>query len=152
MTVAYSGAEAIVLRDVAAWLAASAAFQAYVGAANAAAAAPFIVEIEADTPAAVAHAIIDTPILRTTRTAGGGHDGTADVLLVFAGPATSGDTDAEIHRRALNTMSAIRRDLLDVGRNRILGVVPDPPGILDPSDGLPAFVEFVLTLTVEARP
>lgn len=152
MTVAYTGAEAIVLRDVVAWLAASAAFQAFVGAANAPAAAALIIEIEGADPGAIAHAVVDTPVLRCQRTPGGDHDGTADVSIVCVCPVTAGDTDAEIHRRALNAMSAIRREVLDVGGQRILSVVADPPGILDPSDGLPAFVEFALALTVEARP
>jgi hypothetical protein len=152
MTVAYEGAEAIILRDVAGWLAASAAFRAYVGAADAAAAAAFIIEIDGTDPGAVAHAIIDTPVLQVQRTPGGGHAGTADIAIAFAGPQTAGDTDAEAHRRALNAMAAIRRDLLAVGDTRIITVSADPPGILDPSDGLPSFVEFALSLTVEAMP
>lgn len=152
MAVPYVGAEAIVLRDVAAWLAASAAFRAFVGAADATEAAEHIVEIEGDVESLVAHAVIDTPILRAVRTPGGNHDGTADVTIVFEAPATVGDTDAEIHRRAINVMSAIRRDLLDTGGQVVLSITADPPGILDPSGGLPAFVEFALAVTVEARP
>jgi hypothetical protein len=152
MSVPYTGAEAIVLRDVAAWLAASTAFRDFVGAVDGPAAAGRVIEVEGVDPGAVAHAVVDTPILRASRTPGGDHDGTADVSIVFASPTTPGDTDAEVHRRALNTMSAIRRDLLDAGGQRVLTVIPDPPGILDPSDGLPSFVEFALALTVEARP
>lgn len=152
MSVPYTGAESIVLRDVVAWLAASTAFQAYVAAADATAAAALIVEIDGAGPGAIAHAVVDTPVLRCQRTPGGDHDGTADVSIVCVAPVTAGDTDAEVHRRALNAMSAIRRDLLDAGGQCILAVTADPPGILDPSDGLPAFVEFALALTVEARP
>lgn len=152
MAVPYVGAEAIVLRDVAAWLVASAAFRAFVGADDEIEAAARLIEIDGADPGAVAHAVIDTPILRATRTPGGNHDGTADVSIVFEAPVTEGDTDAETHRRALNSMSAIRRDLLDAGGQLILSVVADPPGILDASDGLPSFVEFALALTVEARP
>jgi hypothetical protein len=152
MAVPYVGAEAVVLRDVAAWLVASAAFRAFVGADDAIEAAACVIEVEGPDPGAIAHAVIDTPVLRATRTAGGDHDGTADVSLVFVAPVTPGDTDAEVHRRALNALSAIRRDLLDAGGQVILSVSADPPGILDPSDGLPAFVEFALAVTVEARP
>jgi hypothetical protein len=152
MAVPYLGAEAIVLRDVAAWLAASAAFRAFVGAADATEAAEHIVEIEGDLVSLVAHAVIDTPVLRANRTPGGNHDGATDVTIVFAAPTVAGDTDAEIHRRALNALSAIRRDLLDTGGQLVLSIAADPPGILDPSDGLPSFVEFALAVTVEARP
>ena len=152
MTVPYTGAEAIVLRDIVAWLAASLAFQAFTGANDAAAADALVIEIEGSDPGLVPHAIVDTPVLRVQRTPGGGHDGAADLSLVFVSPLTPGDTDAETHRRALNDLSAIRRDLLASGGQRILSVVPDPPGILDPSDGLPGWVEFALALTVEARP
>lgn len=151
MTVAYVGAEAIVLRDVAAWLAASAAFQTFTGTADATAAAARIVEIDGEDPG-LAHAAIDTPVLRVQRTAGGAYDGTADVLLAFAGPATAGDTAAEIHRRALAHVAAVRADLLAAARGRLLTVISDPPTIADPSDGLPAWVEWSLALTVEARP
>jgi hypothetical protein len=151
MAVAYIGAEAIVLRDVAAWLVASAAFRAFVGTDSPTVAGERLVEIEG-APLDVAHAVIDTPVLRVVRTPGGDHDAACDVSIVFASPITAGDNDAEVHRRALNALSAIRREILDEAGQIVQAVTADPPGILDASDGLSSWVEFMLTFTVEARP
>jgi hypothetical protein len=146
-----TGADVVTLDAVAAWLAGSRAFQAYTGTDSAEAAAARVIEIDGDV-LAVAHAVVDTPLLRFTRTAGGGHDGTAEILIAFAAPPVAGEDERASHRRALRHIAAIRRDLIEAIGSRLISIAGDPPVILDPSDGLPVWVEWSLVLTVEVAP
>lgn len=152
MSVAYEGAEVVVLADVAAWLASSAAFRAAVGAVDATAARALIIEVDGPDPGAVPHAVLDFPVLSTQRTPGGAHAGTAAVAVELILATTPGDTAAEIYRRAGNVIAAIRRELLDAADGRILATASDPPTILDASDSLPSMISWGLSLSIEAQP
>ncbi len=151
MSVPYLGADAITLQEVSAALPLMPAFLDFTGASTAPEAAGLVIEIEGEI-LTVAHACIDTPVLRFNRTPGGGHEGTADVLILFAFPLTDNDTDAEAHRRALGHVAALRLGLIEAFGQRLLSIVPEPPVILDVSEALPAFVEFSFALTLEVSP
>lgn len=146
-----TGADADVLTMVAAWLAALPAFQRYTGTDSAEAAAARVLSL--DGPILTdAHVLIDVPVLRFTRTGGGGFDGTADVPLAFAAPPLLGETYAAAELRTLRHVAAIRRGLIEVIGQRLIGIAGDPPTTLDPSDGLPLWVEWSLSLTLEVAP
>jgi hypothetical protein len=158
MTVGYEGAEAQVIYDLVQWGQASPAAWAFLSVADGDAARTRIIEVDGPEPVAgenelLAHIVIDFPVLRFQRTAGGAYTGTADVTLDFVLPLTPTDDEAEIYRRAARYLAALRRDLLDRFDGRILSVAVDPtPMVLDASGSQAGTLEFGLSLSFEVGP
>jgi hypothetical protein len=148
MPVAYDGLDNQVLDRVAGWLAASDAFQAFTGAADAAAARHFIVEIDGADDLAEAHAVCAAPRISLGPTAGHNALATAEIDVWFLHPPVEGDTEAEDHRRSAASLHVLRRALIEaaVASGRFNGCDSQPPVRLDESDGLPVWMQSGVTL------
>ncbi len=147
MPVPYDGLDNQVLDRVAGWLAASDAFQAFAGAADAPAARHFIVEIDGG-ELAEAHAVCAAPRISLGPTAGRNALATAEIDVWFLHPPLPGDSEVEDHRRSAATLAALRTALIEaaVESGRFNGCDSMPPMRLDESDGLPGWMQSGVTL------
>jgi hypothetical protein len=148
--VPYLGLEMQALDLVAAALAASPAFRALVGAADAEAARAAIVEIDGPPPV-TPHALLYAPRPRLARTPGGAWRGPVEVEAHLARPPQAGDSPAASHRRAWNDLHAVRSDLLTHFGRQLAGFEVLDPVEFDLSDGLSGWYDWGYVLALEAQ-
>lgn len=139
----------------------SATFRGWVGAADAAAALPFIIHTDSTTVAATSHAVLDAPPLRFA-TDGGMINGEGSVSAALLIKPASGDLDAngKVTSAAITAMNtaagSLMSELLTWDDPRadllLLNLAIDPPIVLAPGDDLAEWWLIGLDWTWSVRP
>jgi hypothetical protein len=155
MTVPYAGVQAQIINLAAGLFADSAAFRTLVGAVDAAEARTKIVEID-DAPPVGAHAAVQMPDIEWDRASTSHILGSATVDVVVMFPPSDGLTETESFRDALNTTSAISREINDQiassGYELVQGVMLSTPSKLDDSEELAGWFSCMFTFSVLCMP